>query len=76
MPLYEVVREIENHCARNQMRDVFFDEIETDCPADAVRSILKDESNPTITEEKHADGSVTVYAECSGIIQRFLFTKI
>ena len=43
MPLYEVVREIENQCARNQMRDVFFEEIETDDPLAAVRNLLKDE---------------------------------
>ena len=42
MALYEVVREIENSCSRNQMRDVFFDEIETDDPLEAVRSLLKD----------------------------------
>ena len=76
MPLFEVVREIENNCSRNQMRDVFFDEIETDSPAEAVRSMLKDERSPVVREEQHADGSVTVYAECAGITQRFLFTKI
>ena len=30
---YETVWEIFNECANNQMRDVFFDEIETDDPA-------------------------------------------
>ena len=29
MAHYEVVREIENQCANNQMRDVFFREIES-----------------------------------------------
>ena len=29
---YETVWEIFNECANNQMRDVFFDEIETDDP--------------------------------------------
>ena len=33
MALYEVVREIQNECARNQMRDVFFEEVETGDPA-------------------------------------------
>lgn len=76
MALYEVVREIENSCARNQMRDVFFDEIETDDPLEAVRRILKDEADPALTLEEHDGESLTVYAECSGITQRFLFTKI
>lgn len=76
MALYEVVREIENSCSRNQMRDVFFDEIETEDPAQAVRQLLKDEKNPMISLEKHADGTITVYADCAGVTQRFLFTKI
>ena len=32
MAEYELVREIQNSCSGNQMRDVFFDEIETDDP--------------------------------------------
>ena len=39
MKAYEVVREIPNLCANNQMRDVFFDEVETDDPVEYVRSI-------------------------------------
>lgn len=76
MAWYEVVREIENNCARNQMRNVFFDEIETDDPVAAVRGILRNEPNAKISLETHADGTVTVYADCSGVEQRFLFTKI
>ena len=30
MQSYEVVREVENQCANNQMRDIFFEEIETE----------------------------------------------
>ena len=76
MAWYEVVREIQNSCERNQMRDVFFDEIETDDPMEAVRSLLKDEAGPVLTLQKHSGESFTIYAECSGITQRFLFTKI
>ena len=32
MAAYEVVREIQNLCRNNQMRDVFIDEVETDDP--------------------------------------------
>ena len=32
MAEYELVREIQNSCSGNQMRDVFFEEIETDDP--------------------------------------------
>ena len=76
MALYEVVREIENSCSRNQMRDVFFEEIETDDPLEAVRSLLKDETDPVLTVQEHDGESLTVYAEASGMTQRFLFTRI
>lgn len=76
MPLWEVVREIENECARNQMRDVFFDEIETDNPLEAVRAMLKEDNNAQLSMEIIDSENVTVFANCSGIIQRFLFTKI
>lgn len=76
MALYEVVREIENSCARNQMRDVFFEEVETDDPLAAVRDLLKNEKNSVLTLEKHDDERLTVFAECSGMTQRFLFTRI
>lgn len=76
MALYEVVREIENSCARNQMRDVFFDEIETDDPEAAVRALLRDEKELSLHVERQDERSLTVYADCAGVTQRFLFTKI
>ena len=76
MALYEVVREIENSCARNQMRDVFFDEIETDDPVQAVRELLRDEPDAQLTCDGADGDTVTVYAACSGVTQKFLFTKI
>lgn len=76
MAWYEVVREIENSCARNQLRDVFFDEIETDDPLEAVRGLLKGESAPVLSMEKRDDENITVYAQCGGVTQRFLFTQI
>ena len=76
MALYEVVREILNSCERNQMRDVFFDEIETDDPMEAVRRLLKDEPDLKLTLQEHDAERCTVFAECSGITQKFLFTRI
>ena len=76
MALYEVVREIENSCARNQMRDVFFNEIETDDPLQAVREMLKDEPSAALRLERHGADECTVYAESAGMTQRLLFTKI
>ena len=42
--IYEVIREIKNECGNNQMRDVFFDEVEMDDPDVWIR-----------TEEPHAE---------------------
>ena len=76
MAEYEVVREILNECANNQMRDVFFDEVETDDPEGYVRALLGNESRLEIRTEVRDEHSLTVFADCSGMIQKFSFTKI
>ena len=75
MAEYEVVREIQNSCSGNQMRDVFFDEIETDDPVEYVRSLLKAD-NAEMTVKVKEEDKLTVYAYCSGMNQKFLFTRI
>ena len=75
MKEYELVREIENQCANNQMRDIFFSEVETDDPVAYVRSFLKDE-NAVLTVDIPGPGKVNVFADTSGMIQKFLFTQI
>ena len=75
MKCYEVVREIENQCANNQMRDIFFDEVQTDDPVAYVRSLLKDKA-VEITVDHPAPDRVNVFANASGITQKFLFTEI
>lgn len=75
MALYELVREIQNECSRNQMRDVFFDEIETDDPVEYVRGLITDE-NKELTVEQGRDGNITVFACASGLHQKFVFTEI
>ncbi len=75
MAEYELVHEIQNLCRNNQMRDVFFQEIETDDPLHYVRSYLgRPEAH--LTADPKADGSVTVYAEVDGLTQKFVFTPI
>ena len=76
MAWYEMVREIQNECARNQMRDVFFDEIETDDPLDYVKTLLRNEKTLELTVETQADGHAVVFADCSGVVQKFVFTRI
>lgn len=75
MAEYEVVREIQNSCAGNQMRDVFFDEVETDDPVGWVRAFLRSDDAELTVEVRDAD-SMTIYADCSGMNQKFLFTRI
>ena len=73
MTQYELVREIPNLCRNNQMRDVFFDEVETEDPVAYVKSFLKD-SGADITVEQKAGGAVTVWAVTEGLTQKFIFT--
>lgn len=75
MAKYELVREIENNCARNQMRDVFFSEVETDDPAAYVRGILKDQ-NLHLERDVLADGTVCIFTESAGLYQKFLFSGL
>jgi len=72
---YEVVREIQNLCPNNQMRDIFFDEVQTHDPESYVRSFLKGKAED-ITVHQGVGGAVTVYAVCDGLKQKFVFTPI
>lgn len=73
MAWYELVREIPNLCPNNQMRDVFFHEVETQDPVEYVKTFLKD-SKTELTVEKKPDGGVVVYAVADGMMQKFIFT--
>ena len=72
---YELVHEIQNLCRNNQMRDIFFSEIETDSPMEYVRNFLKD-SQVELMEDRRNDGTVTIYAVADGLTQKFIFTPI
>lgn len=72
---YELVREIPNLCPNNQMRDIFFEEVETDDPVAYVRRLL-DKSQVEITADHQSNGVVTVYAVADGLTQKFIFTPI
>ena len=73
MAEYELIHEIKNLCRNNQMRDVFFDEVETRDPVEYVKTFLKD-SQTELTVEKKPDGGVVVYAVADGMMQKFIFT--
>ena len=74
MAEYEMVREIKNLCRNNQMRDVFFEEVECDNPAEYVREVLKGKDIETSAEG--SGDTVTIHAVCDGLIQKFVFTRI
>lgn len=76
MKSYETVWEVFNECANNQMRDVFFDEIETDDPEAYVRNKIRDK-NLKLEKTVSADGKEIIFdIDASGIRERFSFTEI
>ena len=75
MAEYEIVHEIKNLCRNNQMRDVFFEEVECDDPETHVRGLLKGKVLE-LSREEGADGQVTIHAVCDGLIQKFVFSPI
>lgn len=75
MAEYELVREIENNCSRNQMRDVFFEEVNVKSPLEYVRNLIKGR-DVELTTEDHSDGGCTVYVSSCGVTQKFIFTPI
>ena len=75
MAEYELVHEIKNLCRNNQMRDIFFDEVECDSPEDYVREMLSGKVID-LSVEPGPDGQVTVHVSVDGLIQKFVFTPI
>ena len=75
MAEYELVREIPNLCRNNQLRDVFFSEIQTDDPVEYVRQFLKD-TETELSVDRRQDGTVVIYAVADGLTQKFSFTPI
>lgn len=57
------------------MRDIFFEEVQTDDPEEYVRQLLI-KSQVEITADKKEDGCVTVFAVADGLTQKFIFTPI
>ena len=72
---YEMIREIFNKCANNQMRDVFVEEIETDDPKRYMEEYLEGKADE-IEVNALKNGDVIVDVNVSGLRQRFSFTPI
>lgn len=75
MKEYEVVHEIFNECANNQMRDVFFEEVMLEDPESYIRGRHKDK-DLQIEKEELADGTLVYHVNTAGISQRYTFTEI
>ena len=75
MAEYELVHEIKNLCPNNQMRDIFFEEVECDDPEVFLRARLKG-TDIQMEREDGTNGAITVHAVVDGLIQKFVFTPI
>jgi len=72
---YELVHEIQNLCRNNQMRDIFFEEIQCEDPEMYLRQRLAGK-NFSLTVDPGTGGAVTVYASVDGMTEKFVFTPI
>ena len=75
MQEYELVHEIQNLCRNNQMRDIFFEEIECDDPEAWLRQRLAGKSLE-LTVDPGVGGAVTIHALVDGILEKYVFTPI
>ena len=73
MKEYEVCTEYINPCggAEYAIREIF--EVETDDPEQYVKDFLQGKA-VEVSTEYGPNGTVTVYAVCDGLTQKFIFT--
>ena len=72
---YELVHEIKNLCRNNQMRDIFFEEIECDDPETWLRQRLAGKSLE-LSVDPGVGGAVTIHAVVDGMLEKYVFTPI
>ena len=75
MAEYELVHEIKNLCRNNQMRDIFFEEVECEDPESYIRSRYRGKEME-LSVEPGSGGAVTIHAVIDGLMQKFVFTPI
>ena len=73
MAEYELVHEVKNSCPNNQMRDIFFEEVECDDPETYLRRRLQGKALE-LTVEPGSGGTVTIHAIVDGMVEKFVFT--
>ena len=72
---YELVHEIKNLCRNNQMRDIFFEEIECEDPEAYLRTRLQGKQLE-LSREDGPGGCVTIHALVDGMMEKYVFTPI
>ena len=75
MAEYELVHEIKNLCRNNQMRDIFFEEVECDDPEAYLRNRLQGKQ-VELTPEYGPEGAVTIHALVDGMMEKYVFTPL
>ncbi len=75
MKKYEIVWEIFNECARNQMRDVSIEEAYVPDLEQYIRSRHKDRAL-ALTKTVAEDGDVIFDVNSAGMHERYTFTEI
>lgn len=75
MKEYEVIWEIFNKCPRNQMRDVFVEEVEIKDPEEYIRKKFQGK-DVAYDRTVLADGTIVFDITTSQIKQRCSFTEI
>lgn len=70
---YELVKEILNSCPNNQMRDISFEEVETDDPVQYVKDYFEGRAS-RVSAETAANGNITIFADCNNMTYKFIFT--
>lgn len=75
MAEYELVHEIKNLCRNNQMRDIFFEEVECQDPVSYLRQRLGGKQVELSVEEGQ-NGAVTIHATVDGLMEKYVFTPI
>ena len=75
MKEYAVIWEIFNKCPRNQMRDVFVEEVEISDPEEYIKNKFLGKE---VSYEKSVmdDGTIVYDIQTAGITQRCSFTEI
>ena len=73
MKEYELVHEIKKSCPNNQMRDIFFEEIECESPEIWLRQKLAGKTLE-LTVEEGSGGTVTIHAVVDGMTEKYVFT--